>query len=156
MAEYLIQGETLTAIGDKIRVLNGAEDAMTPSEMTSAVGEVNTEVSTQADLIAQITNVLQGKSGGSGGTEIETCTGTISFGGLAMDEYPVYYVDENLDLQTVDGGNTSTIKVMKNSIIYSDYGMGFSGGATGLVDYSGYGNYRAAYVSGDFSIDIQS
>jgi hypothetical protein len=31
MAKYLIQGETLTSIADKIRVLSGTEGAMTPA-----------------------------------------------------------------------------------------------------------------------------
>ncbi len=35
MAEYLIQGETLTNLGDKIRVLSGTEDAMTPAQMAN-------------------------------------------------------------------------------------------------------------------------
>lgn len=61
MAEYLIQDTTLTNLGDKIRVLSGTEDAMTPAAMASNVDEANTEVDTQADLIAQIMEILNNK-----------------------------------------------------------------------------------------------
>ena len=70
MSEYLIQGETLTNLGDKIRVLSGTEDAMTPAVMASNVDEANTEIDTQASLIVQITEALGGKAI-SGGSEEE-------------------------------------------------------------------------------------
>ena len=71
MVEYLIQDATLTNLGDKIRVLSGTEDAMTPAAMASNVDEANTEVTTQADLIAQIASALEGKAVDSGGTTAE-------------------------------------------------------------------------------------
>ena len=33
MAEYLIQSETLTGIGDEVRILSGATGTMTPAVM---------------------------------------------------------------------------------------------------------------------------
>lgn len=78
MAEYLIQGETLINMADKIRVLNGVEGAMTPVQMDGNLGEVNDEVGSQAELIAQIASALEGKAGGSGP---ETCT-------LEIRQYP--------------------------------------------------------------------
>lgn len=65
MAEYLIQEETLTSMADKIRILNGVEDEMTPAEMDGQLGEANDEVGSQTDLIAQIASALEGKAGGS-------------------------------------------------------------------------------------------
>ncbi len=72
MAEYLIQEETLTSIADKIRILNGTEDAMTTAQMVSSLGEANTEVANQAALIseqdakiAELAEILSGKAGGS-------------------------------------------------------------------------------------------
>lgn len=66
MAEYLIQGETLTSLGDKIRVLSGTEETMTPAEMQSELDTFNTGmsavVSEQDNLIAQIITALDGKT----------------------------------------------------------------------------------------------
>ena len=62
MAEYLIKSEDLTSIADKIRVLSGTEDSMGLDAMAEHVGEANTDVATEADLIAQITTALEGKA----------------------------------------------------------------------------------------------
>lgn len=71
MAEYLIQGETLANMADKIRVLNGVEGAMTPAQMNGNLGEVSAEVDEQAELIAQIASALEGKAAGGGGESPE-------------------------------------------------------------------------------------
>lgn len=68
MAEYLIQEETLTNLGDKIRVLSGTEDTMTPSAMTTNVDEANSEINSQAELLAQAVAALEGKVAGGGGS----------------------------------------------------------------------------------------
>lgn len=66
MAEYLIQGETLTSLGNKIRVLSGTEETMTPAEMQSELDTFNTGmsavVSEQDNLIAQIVAALDNKT----------------------------------------------------------------------------------------------
>lgn len=87
MAEYLIQGETLTSIADKIRVLSGAEGAMTPAQMDGNLGEVNTEVVDQADLIAQIASALEGKASNSGSISYDTCAVTITIPGGILYGY---------------------------------------------------------------------
>ena len=67
MSKYLIQSESLTAIADEIRVLSDTEEAMSLSAMESHISEANTNVDTEADLIAQITAALEGKA--AGGTQ---------------------------------------------------------------------------------------
>lgn len=77
--DMLIKNTTLINLADKIRVLSGNEDAMTPAVMTSNVetfcSDMDTELSTQDDLIAQIASALEGKSMPSepsgGGVEYE-------------------------------------------------------------------------------------
>ena len=68
----------MTSLADKIRVLSGTEDSMTPSQMTSSVQTANDEVDTQSALIDQLSAMLNGKtSGSSSNVNIETCTVTI-------------------------------------------------------------------------------
>ena len=66
MAKYLIQSESLTAIADEIRVLSGTEEAMSLNTMESHISEANANVDTEADLIAQISSALEGKTGSGG------------------------------------------------------------------------------------------
>jgi hypothetical protein len=63
----------MTAIADKIRSLLGITGVMGLDAMASNLEEVEDEVDSQAELINQITNALEGKAGGSGGS-IKTCT----------------------------------------------------------------------------------
>lgn len=48
----------MTALADEIRELSGTEEAMGLDAMKIHVGEANTEVNTQADLIAQIRSTV--------------------------------------------------------------------------------------------------
>ena len=54
MTEYLIQKETLTDIADKIRVLNGTEETLSPAEMEIKLTHANQEIDFQNDLIDQM------------------------------------------------------------------------------------------------------
>lgn len=94
MAEMLIQSESLTSIADKIRVLSGTTNAMGLDAMANHVGEANTNVNTEAGLIAQIASALEGKaaggSGGSGNTTWESGVFTITDNGMyepGVNEY---------------------------------------------------------------------
>lgn len=82
MAEqYIIQDTTLTGIADKIRVLSGTEETMTPAEMAATLDTHNTEMnevlSEQDSLIAQLAAALEGKTAASGGVEYEVITAPI-------------------------------------------------------------------------------
>lgn len=57
----------MTALADEIRELSGTTMKKSIDTMTSDVNAANTEVSSQADLIAQISTALEGKAGSSGG-----------------------------------------------------------------------------------------
>jgi hypothetical protein len=59
----------LTEIADEVRILTDTLDKMTVDEITSNIAQANTDVSTQADIIAQIKTALEGKAAGGGGTE---------------------------------------------------------------------------------------
>ena len=65
MAEYLIKDTTLTGLADKIRVLNGTEETMTPVEMGNTVETYSTEMEAiateQTGLIEQIMTMLNEK-----------------------------------------------------------------------------------------------
>ena len=57
----------LTAIADEVRELSGTSETLTLDDMASSIGEVNSEIGTQSDLLDQVVVALEDKaSGGSG------------------------------------------------------------------------------------------
>lgn len=56
----------MTALANEIRELSGTTTSKSIDEMTSDVDAANTEISEQADLLAQIATALEGKAGGGG------------------------------------------------------------------------------------------
>lgn len=66
----------MTAIADEIRTLSGTSDPMGLDAMATHVGDVNDEVDTQANLIAQIRSTLENKAAGSGGIDTSDATAT--------------------------------------------------------------------------------
>ena len=86
MAEYLIQSETLTGIGDEVRILSGATGTMTPAVMKTKLQGANSEVSDQTDLIAQIQTALESKASASTLTlQSKTITPTTSSQSVTAD-----------------------------------------------------------------------
>ena len=71
MADYVVKGESLTAVADAIREKTGETDALGLGEMPEKVGEVydtglhamDGEAQSQTELINQIADVLQNKAG---------------------------------------------------------------------------------------------
>lgn len=81
MAIYRIEEESLVAIADEVRTLAGSQEEMSVSDMVGNLGEANSEVSEQSDLIAEIASALEGKAAGGGGNyeyEDAIVTGTLS------------------------------------------------------------------------------
>ena len=61
MADYLVQGESLTAIADAIRAKNGGTDAMTLAQMPEKIANIQTGTDT-SDATAEAGDVRKGKT----------------------------------------------------------------------------------------------
>ena len=127
MAEYLIKSETLTSMADKIRVLSGTSGTMTTAQMDSKIGEANTEVASQANLIAQIVSALEnkgtgsgsgGNSGGSSGGALEAVSVTVSF--MPDPGSKIYYIDDTVTLRIADVEKNTTYMALKGSILATE------------------------------------
>ena len=122
----------MTALADEIRILSGTEDTMGLDAMKTNVNQANSNVETEADLIAQIQTALESKAAGSGGTSVETCSLIVE--GATSDYYPV-----NIAYMTVDdSGNvvsvhetvsTSSVTVtcLRGSVVSVKYKSAFNG-----------------------------
>lgn len=121
MSEFLIQGETLTAIADEVRTLSGVSDDLSPAAMTSNLAVANVEVNTQADLIEELEATLNGKSIPS-----PLCSFTFTDGSYSCERFIVTYMtldDDNNPVcvtQSVDSnGGTTTFNCLRNSIVFA-------------------------------------
>lgn len=72
----------LTEIADEVRILADTLDTMTIDEITSNIAQANADVSTQADLIAQIKTALEGKAAGNGSEIIAEIASLIDQSGV--------------------------------------------------------------------------
>lgn len=106
MSKAIIDESTLTSLADKIRVLNGTEDTMTPAQMDSELGDANDEVDIQSGLIDQLSELLDGKASGGNAEPVlqdKTVTPTTSKQTVtADDEY------DGLNSVTVNAMPTAT------------------------------------------------
>ena len=92
----------MTAIADEIRELSGTTDTMGLDAMASNVNEANIEVNNQANLIAQIADVLEGKAAGGNVSEFSTVT--------------LRLADVNLSDFYVNWGMVDTVKIFGDYI----------------------------------------
>ena len=65
MSEYIVQRETLTALGDEIRELAGKTEELSLETMRGDVSAANEEVAEQTGLLEQIQTALAAKGGGT-------------------------------------------------------------------------------------------
>lgn len=155
---FVIRGETLYDITDKIRVLNGSEDDMTPAEMQTTLETHNTEMTevltTQDDLIVQIATALEGKTGASGGgiefSHVGFLSDSVSASSYTYSSVPVssYYAimcisgeDEYCMVKVVDNVVSKTIKEASTFNITSE---------EGFVNFNNTATYAQDFVFGYF------
>lgn len=119
MDEYIVKGESLTAIADKIRVLSGVSGGMGLDDMANEVGNANDDVDTEASLIAQIATALEGKSAG-GGNSATTASVTV----YAQNGTRFIYIGEN-GLSNIENV-TKTVQMVVPSICLVQNGNMFS------------------------------
>lgn len=128
-----------TDIADAIREKTGGTDSIVADKFPEAISAIDTqedldpELATQDDLIAQIAVALEGKTGASGGSSsVETVTGTINF---YTPRYPYVfcYEDNNgiINVFETSDDNFHTFNIRKNSII-SLHCPGLTSGSSGL------------------------
>ena len=113
MAEYLIQDTTLEGLADSVRTITGETKELSPAEIKEQLIIAEEQVSAQADLIAQISSVLDDKIGGKG---VETCI--VKFPLIAQNAitYTINYL--NKDFIWTQKSQPLEIEVIKNTIIF--------------------------------------
>lgn len=76
----------MTAIADEIRILSGTTGTMGLDAMATNISDVNSEINSQADLIAQIAMVLEGKSATSSFNLQDDGNGNVIISGIAITD----------------------------------------------------------------------
>ena len=71
MSKVIAEYNEIKAVADEIRSLSGTTEGLKLTGMNNKLSDANDEVAEQADLISQISAVLDGKAGGSG-VSVET------------------------------------------------------------------------------------
>ena len=87
-------GTKMKAIADEIRVLSGATDTLSLTEMATHVNTANTDIAEMENLIAELNAALDGKSvsgGGGGESSYTVATNTCPLCGSV--NHGVYYQD---------------------------------------------------------------
>ena len=136
MAEYLIQDTTLTNLGDKIRVLSGSEETMTPAVMASELDAV-AEKMDSALFVNEITGVTAQMPSPAAWCSITYGNGR--FVAVAYDSVTAVYSDDGINWtattlpssvngRSVTYGNGKFVAVAFNSTtaVYSDDGVNWT------------------------------
>lgn len=161
--EEIETGTTLPELTNE----GSAEDLMSGKELINSEGNtvtgtftIDNELTTQEDLISQITTALAGKAGssGSGGSSVDICTVTITNGDgiFGPTSGTMCYMDSNLssvaqEFSTSD--DTIALSVVKGSVIYiSSSGTSVdcinieNGSLLHYLDYMAHESYIGALV----------
>lgn len=115
MAEYLIKDTTLVGLANSARVITGETKQLSPAEMKEQLMIAKEAIDAQADLIAQISSVLDNKVSGGTNDIIRTCTLSVPY---SEDTKEIIYIDASGNLikqQLRQIGNTS---IASPSFIY--------------------------------------
>lgn len=147
----------MTAIADKIRTLSGTTDPMGLDAMATNVGDANTAIDSQADLIQQIKTTLEGKAAG-GSEPVEFCTYRYT-NNAGYSSISLMYLGEKdgktvIIPTSVNPGSTASFTVVKNSYVIHDcdlslYTMTINGEPLLYADEITVGRLTAIYVDGD-------
>ena len=142
----------MTAIADEIRELSGTAEIMGLDAMADNLNEANIDVGTEADLIVQIAEALDGKaSGGNGsGGNTQTTIITLSIDAPAAEGVEsIYYVSpsglEVIYLMELSLGDTFINCIVPSIISSSTEFISSSGEISELYRISGACSY---YVTG--------
>lgn len=147
--EYIIKGESLTALADEIRELSGTTGYMGVSAMTTHVSEANTNISTESDLIAQIQTALEGKAADTPVLQSKTVTPSTTEQTITADSGY-----DGLSSVVVNGdANLLPENIVSGKIIFGVAGTAESGGGsiTVTVINNAYTNINYYSESGTLS-----
>lgn len=141
----------MTALADEIRELSGTSEALGLDAMANHISETNTEVATQADLIAQIQVAVNSLPEVSSGN-VETCIVTLNGECPVRDIEKVFYTNGSSSIQEISFPNfneDTSITVTKNSIIFTYEVSTFSSGSAIALNK---GLQKAYFIFGDTTI----
>lgn len=140
-----------TKYASLIETLRGKAAGGSGEDVSNETNAYTNKITALETAVAELETALEGKaSGGSSGGNLETCTVTV------VSEAPgpgtVWYLDGSSSVKTIyfpDYGDSTSITVLKNSIIAITSLMATAGNITHLVSGAGCCVF---FVSGDCSI----
>lgn len=159
--QVLITKSKLNSLASKINNIVGETDKKTLDQMSTELTEIDSEIATQEDLIAQLQQAVDnlpdkdsgGSSGGSG--VIETCNLTLTTTAPLFDLRVVHYINKDGVKVTESFSKPSTITCQKNSIIACESWSSMTN-ATGDIQQIFYSLGSATYyIAGDSNIEFE-
>lgn len=111
-----------TNIADAIREKTGGTETIIADNFPEAIAAIDTqedldpELTTQDDLITQLTSALEGKAGVSGSAEVKTCTVTFSIKNASIENY-AYTKHENGVTSLVKGSTNYNDDIIFENVV---------------------------------------